>query len=254
VYLVLAEFGNMDGGGFRPQNQNSDRNKGVLPINSHILLSSKGNNSNAKYDRNGYEYRLGAVARILGTVEDYESKETHWTLKLNDYCLDSAAPVYVVISRKIKLLDSRMRHVTPTHRIIEVIGLLDDHLDYGRSLKGLCVREVISPFQWIGHLMEVALVLKLWNTQEGDDNRSPHFYQAQNQLKAKKADEINATVEKLISELGAQETCGCKRDDIYREVGTDIPKATVDAAIQWLSDEGKIYNTLDDDTFKSSDQ
>ena len=44
--------------------------------------------------------------------------------------------------------------------VIEVIGLLDNHIDHGRSLKALSVREVGCPFQLVGHHMEVSLQIK----------------------------------------------------------------------------------------------
>jgi len=249
----------MDGGGFNTsQSQQSERNKGVLPINSHILLRSAGSNSNARFDHGGVTHRLGAVQRLVGTLEDYEKKETHWVLKINDYCLDAGASVHVIVTAGQVPGFTDTICETYRHHFVEIVGLLDDHLDFGRTIKCLSLREVQSPFQWIGHLMEVALFFKKLNSAESGnkENADPSRGKAQISTGGAMNDQqINQVVDQLISRLGADNTWGCKRDEIYSEVDTGkIPKPKVDAAIQFLIDEGTIYNTLDDDTFKSSDQ
>ena len=71
-------------------------------------------------------------------------------------------------------------------------------------------------------------------------------------VKPESGGNINEIVENLIKKLGENETWGCKRVHVYEQ--STLPKPKVDQAIQFLIDEGMIYNTLDDDTFKSSDQ
>lgn len=247
----------MDGGGFNTsQSQQNERNKGVLPINSHILLKSAGSNANARFDYNGQSQRLGAVGRLIGTLEKYESKETHWVLQINDYCIEGATPVHIIVQQgQVAGFDDTFCESSTNH-MVEVIGLLDDHLDYGRSIKALAVREVTSPFQWIGHLMEVALLYKRWSKsgEETKENADPSKQSVSVKVSsAQSAQDYNNQVESMIRKLGESETWGCKRDQLYAQV-PNVPKPKVDTAIQYLLDEGMIYNTLDDDTFKSSDQ
>lgn len=249
----------MDGGGFNTQqSQQNERNKGVLPINSHILLKSSGSNANARIDISGNSHRLGAVGRMIGTLEGYESKETHWVLKLNDYCLDGGQAVHIMVSKgQVAGFDDTLCESYKNH-FVEVVGLLDDHMDYGRSMKALAIREVQSPFQWIGHLMEVALNYKRWSSAgEGDkENANPSSTKVSiGGASGASEMDFNTRVQTLIADLGQSTTWGCKRDDVYREGDNlKIPRPKVDTAIQYLIDEGQIYNTLDDDTFKSSDQ
>jgi len=241
----------MEGGGFTSSGDNANqRNSGVLPVNSHIIFSSQGMNTSATYNDNA----LGAVQRYIGTLEQYESSETNYTLLVSDYCADR--PVYVTVTKgQISGFDEDTCEMYKGH-VVEIIGLLDNHIDHGRHIKALSIREVKSPFQLAGHLMEVALQFKRW-AEGGDSNKENMVASGVSNVKsntpsANSGGNKNDIVENLIKKLGESETWGCKRTDIYAQC--KLPKNQVDEAVQYLIDEGMIYNTLDDDTFKSSDQ
>jgi len=241
----------MDGGGFNSGGgeRASQRNSGVLPVNSHIILASQGINASVTYN----DHALGAVQRYIGTLEQYETSETNYTLLVSDYCVEQ--PVYVTVTKgQLASFDEETCEMYKGH-VIEVIGLLDNHIDHGRSLKALSIREVVSPYQLVGHQMEVSLQFKRWN-ENGESNKENVGNSSSNSAKPGAAptsgSNPNDLVENLIKKLGESETWGCKRMDIYAQCS--LPKPKVDQAIQFLIDEGMIYNTLDDDTFKSSDQ
>lgn len=72
----------MDGGGFNSSSAGQQqRNSGVLPVNSHIILASQGINASVTYN----DQALGAVQRYIGTLEQYETSETNYTLLVSDY-------------------------------------------------------------------------------------------------------------------------------------------------------------------------
>merc|ERR1711972_468430 len=119
--------------------------------------------------------------------------------------------------------------------VVEIIGLLDNHIDHGRHIKALSIREVKSPFQLAGHLMEVALQFKRW-AEGGDSN---------------KENMVASGVSNVKSNTPSANSGGNK-NDIVENLIKKLPKNQVDEAVQYLIDEGMIYNTLDDDTFKSS--
>jgi len=238
----------MDGGGFNSSGVGGgqqQRNSGVLPVNSHIILASQGINASVTYN----DHALGAVQRYIGTLDQYETSETNYTLLVSDYCADQ--PVYVTVTKgQLASFDEETCEMYKGH-VIEIIGLLDNHIDHGRSLKALSIREVSSPYQLAGHHMEVSLQFKKWN-ESGSSNKENVGTTSGNVKPESAGSNPNDQIENLIKKLGESETWGCKRLDIYAQC--TLPKPKVDQAIQFLIDEGMIYNTLDDDTFKSSDQ
>ena len=46
---------------------------------------------------------------------------------------------------------------------------------------------------------------------------------------------------------------GLSRDDLYRQVNSKMSRNDMDNALEYLSNEGHIYSTTDDNHFKSTD-
>ena len=163
-------------------------------------------------------------------------------------------PIHVTITKgQIASFDESTCELYKNH-VIEVIGLLDEHIDHGRALKALSVRELTSPFQLVGHHMECTLQFKRWaeSGSNQESNKENVFGGIQSNNKPGGIN-VNDEVENMIKKMGENETWGCKRVDLHKSL-EHIEKTKVDMAVQYLVDEGMIYNTLDDDTFKSSDQ
>jgi len=242
----------MDGGGFNAgQRQNQTRNKGMSSISCDVFHRSSGNNSNSKIDFNGVEHSLGATVEIIGNLTGYEVFEGYILCSLQDGTSDRDVKA-IVQPTQIPSFNETLAETYKNH-LIQIIGMPTDHPEYGRAFNALAIKEVVHPMQWVAHLMDCALLTKSWRestgTNGGKENVDPFAAKAP----PKRDGDINKQVEDVIKQLGEGETWGVKRDKLYQQLPSH-GKPKVDAAIQYLIDEGLVYNTLDDDTFKSSDQ
>jgi len=246
----------MDGGGFNKNQQNNQMNRGtgVVSVNAHMVRKSTQNNSNAEVSLPGIStQKLGQVVKYCGTFLAFETLETHSTCTIDDSTTDE--PLRVIVQQSTMPGFNENTATLLKDRIVQVIGLCHDNLDYTRVIHALNISEVQSTEEWLCHQLEITYQLKKWK-EDGDSNKensSGAMNFIQNNNSGNDANKINQKIQTVIADLGASETWGCKRDQIYKQLG-DFSKTKVDTGIQYLIDEGMIYNTLDDDTFKSSDQ
>jgi len=59
------------------------------------------------------------------------------------------------------------------------------------------------------------------------------------------------TTYKMIAACSREE--GINRDELFAQLKMKMSKSDLDNALDWLSGEGHIYSTIDDDHFKTTD-
>ena len=258
----------MDGGGFSNTTQ-PQRAKGVTPVSGDIINRSTGQADSLiiPFTSMG-DKKLGKVVKYVGVFRKLEEEAlTHYTAVIDDSTSD--IPVKCIIQSKENNKGSRIdfdRSIADsyTNHHVAVLGYINSHIDHGRVLNVLDISLVKTPWQFLCHHLEVSLQLKMWKEQGNSSAAGANGVGASGAMSSmlKHEQDKNATnknltaqVLKIINEQGEANSWGCHRDTVHKVLeGSGISKSKIDQVIGELVDEGTVYNTLDDDNFKSSDQ
>merc|ERR1711862_735268 len=254
----------MDGGGFSTQNQQPQRAKGVTPLSGDFINKSTGQGESLVVPLTNHgEKKLGKVVKYIGVFKELlEEAVTHFTASIDDSSSD--LPVKCIIQGKQNNkgsridFDSSIADSFKNHHVC-VLGYINSHIDHGRVLNVLDINLVKTPWQYLAHQFEVALQIKNWKSSEsnsGAGGMSGQMASGKNSDSKNNNDQsLSAKIMKIITDKGENESWGCHRGTVHEAFeGTGTSKNKIDQIIAELVDEGVIYNTLDDDNFKSSDQ
>lgn len=112
--------------------------------------------------------KLGQVVKYCGTFLAFEELETHGTCTIDDSTTDE--PLRVIVQKSTMPEFSANTANLLQNRIVTVIGLCHDNLDFTRVIHALNIAEVKSAEEWLCHQYEITFQLKKWK-EDGDSNK-----------------------------------------------------------------------------------
>jgi len=251
----------MDGGGFSQSEAAPQRAKGVTPMSGDFICRSSGQGESSAVDLQGYgPQKIGRLVKYLGIFKENEDLGSHFVATIKDNTTEGSVGVKCIISGKNENnksstveFDGSIADSYKNHHV-SIVGYITDNIDHGRVLNVVKMNLVKSPWEYLAHQLEVAYQIKLWKSGgAGAGIKSEGMGGGFGQKANDGSGNLRQRIMEIICQVGENESWGCDKKTLYASF-SDVDKSKIDNFVNMLLDEGSIYNTLDDDHFKSSDQ